>query len=415
MNEVRNILIGFELRREFSQFCYYDRKAQDPISIPMKVGTNEYEFSTHLSKKKGEDTWRFGMEADYFASQEGWIGIDSLYDLCESVEPVMVDEEERQPFELMGEFLKETLKMLGIAEPIAHISGLMITTEELSRNMVLNLRKACMYAGFEKGQFFVQDFHESFYYHTFYQRPEIWNRRVALFHFHDDKVSYEDLILNPKPRPMAVTLTKGKTIELNPNPKERDMEFYQLIQDSFKNYLFSGVFLTGEGFDKAWAVKSIALLCKNQRKVFYGNNLFAKGACYAVKERLEEHNLKGYLYEGQDLVKTNIGMEMTIQGTQAYYSMVMAGVNWYEAEKECEFLLDDTSELVFSVHNMESQERTRYRMQLSNLPQRPNKTTRIHLSVEFESPHKCQIVAKDMGFGEMYASSGQIWTDLLEV
>lgn len=43
--------------------------------------------------------------------------------------------------------------MPSIAEPIAHINGLMITTEELSRNMVLNLRKLVCITGFEKVSF----------------------------------------------------------------------------------------------------------------------------------------------------------------------------------------------------------------------------------------------------------------------
>ena len=50
--------------------------------------------------------------------------------------------------------------------------------------------------------------------------------------------------------------------------------------------------ITGEGFDQQWAQQSVKLLCHQGRKVFYGNNLFAKGACIAGKDRLEDKKIK---------------------------------------------------------------------------------------------------------------------------
>ena len=44
MNEVRNIQIGFELKRDFSQLCYFDRRSGEPVSVPTKTGTSLYEF-----------------------------------------------------------------------------------------------------------------------------------------------------------------------------------------------------------------------------------------------------------------------------------------------------------------------------------------------------------------------------------
>ena len=59
---------------------------------------------------------------------------------------------------------------------------------------------------------------------------------------------------------------------------------------------YSSLFLVGEGFDREWAKASIPVLCRNHCHVFYGNNLFAKGACYAAWEKVEEKNLKNYLF-----------------------------------------------------------------------------------------------------------------------
>ena len=37
MNEVRNILVGFDFGEKVSQLCYYDRREGEPVSLPVKV------------------------------------------------------------------------------------------------------------------------------------------------------------------------------------------------------------------------------------------------------------------------------------------------------------------------------------------------------------------------------------------
>ena len=94
-----------------------------------------------------------------------------------------------------------------------------------------------------------------------------------------------------------------------------------------------------------------------------------KGPALPPGEKAEERSLKGYLFLGNDLVRHNVGMEMTISGSPAYYPMIQAGVNWYEAEKECELILDGTEDLVFVVSDMESGKKNRYTMHLPAIAQ----------------------------------------------
>lgn len=415
MNEIRNIMVGFDLGIERSQICYYDRKADEPISIPVKVGTSEYEFPTVLCKKAGEKLWHYGIEAEYFRDKEEYIDVPSLYALANDTKSVNIDEKSYEPYELIGEYLKAALSLLGVSQPIDQIGGIVITTKKLTRNLVLNLRKACQYMGFGLGEFLIQDYDESFYYHTFCQKKEIWNRRVGLFTFEKNQVTYKDLTLHAKSHPMNVQLQKGKGVNLSDEPKKRDEEFLTFANEMLNSHIYSSIFIMGDGFDQSWAINSVGLLCKNHRKVFQGTNLFAKGACYAAKERMEDHNLKGYLYEGEDLIHTNISMDMVVQGTDATYPIIKAGVNWYEAVKEFELILDDKNELVFVVQDFEQNKRNRYKMSLKGLPDRPKKTTRLSVRVEFEAVDLCKFVVTDLGFGELFESSGLVFTETLKL
>ena len=73
--------------------------------------------------------------------------------------------------------------------------------------------------------------------------------------------------------------------------------------------------MVGDGFDQEWAQRSTPYLCRNQRHVFYGNNLYVKGACYGAKEKCGEENLKGYLYISSSLVRKNVSMEVVTGGS----------------------------------------------------------------------------------------------------
>ena len=236
---------------------------------------------------------------------------------------------------------------------------------------------------------------------------------MALFTFDQDEVAFSKLVMDKKTKPVQVSVKRGKRVTLHQDAVARDFDFYELIQESIGNEVFSSIFLVGEGFDREWAVRSVPLLCRHQRHVFYGNNLFAKGACYGAKEKVEERNLKGYLYAGNDMVRLNVGMDMMVFGTPAYHSLISAGVNWYEAVGDCELLMDDTEELTFVVSNMENTRKERYSMTLPGLPKRPPKATRLHLHLEFESANRCKIDVEDMGFGEMYPSSGLKWQETM--
>ena len=48
-------------------------------------------------------------------------------------------------------------------------------------------------------------------------------------------------------------------------------------------------------------------------------------------------------------------------------------------------------------------------MRLPHLPQRPDRATRLRLTVYFSSPTHCHLEVEDLGFGELYRSSGLTW------
>lgn len=94
--------------------------------------------------------------------------------------------------------------------------------------------------------------------------------------------------------------------------------------------------------------------------------------------------------------------------------MINAGINYYMAYFECEFILDGTDELVFFTRSIHG-ESMAHKVRLTDLPKRPNRATRIHMEITFTAKDKCRIRLEDMGLGELYKSSGKKWEAVIEL
>ena len=78
MNETRDLIIGIDLRNDSSQLCYYDRNADEPRSLPVKVGSSQYEVPTCLCRRVEQKDYCIGIEAEYFAREKGGFLIEDL-------------------------------------------------------------------------------------------------------------------------------------------------------------------------------------------------------------------------------------------------------------------------------------------------------------------------------------------------
>ena len=386
---MRNIIVGIDLNRKAPQICYYDRYTKDTQTAPMKSGNEDMSFQDILEK---------------------------LDDLTESS---MLSDEKRQSMmrdlETQGtELLMRTFMTLGIEKPGRQIDGIMVTAEVLTRPLVTLIQGMYHNLGIDREHAFIQDYRESMYYHTMYQKQELWTRNVGLFQFSGRSVTFYSMGMDNMTRPIRVQIEEGITIHLSEDRRKWDEQFYNMANASLRQNMYTSLFLMGDTFDKSWAGRSIGLLCKGGRKVFVVDNLFARGACYAAREKTEGKRLGDYIFLGEELVRTNIGMDMIIQGAETYYPLISAGVNWYETEKTCECLLAGPPELVFTISSMEDGLKRLSRMKLTGMPERPPKTSRIRMHLSYASPKRCVIEVEDLGFGEFYPSSGRVWREIWE-
>ena len=97
MNEIRDLIIGIDFGKDYSQICYYDRKGEEPCSVSMKVGAQEFEAPTCICRRGEHKEYTIGLEAVYFAREKGGQMVDDLYGICKKEDNVQILGEQVEP------------------------------------------------------------------------------------------------------------------------------------------------------------------------------------------------------------------------------------------------------------------------------------------------------------------------------
>lgn len=387
IKELNEIIVGFDLGRDFSQITFYNHKNTEPVTVRTVEGQEKYLIQT---------------PKDLFP---------------------LVEENVELGLTLLSNFFKECFTMISASDPGKQIR-IMVTMDKMEVPWTNSIPEALSMLGIKRERVHLQDHRESFFCYTLNQKKELWNYKVALFEYDDTKITAYELSINYKTRPALVTVTQMADLNLDKEVRgkmkdeewneQRDNSFLELIQYVFENKTFSSIFLIGDNFDKTWAVQSLRYLC-NKRHVFQGRNLFTKGACYGAMMKAGTTKIGDFLYVSEAMVEVNVGMQMIIRGKDSYYICINAGINWYEAYHTCEFILDGTQEITLFTKPIDGSPAKSHSILLEGLPKRPNKTTRIQLQVSFLSAHQCKAWVKDMGFGELYPAKGHSLEIILDV
>ena len=422
----RKVAVGYDLGRTFAQISYCGLEETEPETVSAVAGTEQYNIPVVLCKRSGVGQWYYGKEAIKLAKEENGILVEDLLTLAERGEDVLVEGEAFDPAALLTLFVKRSLSLLNIRIQLSQIEAFMFTVEELTPRMVDVLGKVAAGLSLKTEYICFQNHLESFYAYTLHQSRELRKSNVMIFEYH---TALKTLCLecNERTSPRVVVIEQRNYPEMerriwNEEPEirkkqmgELDMLFADIAGRELKDRSVSTIFLLGDGFKENWAKESLRLLCRN-RRVFQGNNLYSKGACYGMMERLHPgEEWKEHVYLGDDKLKSNIGIRALRRGEDSYYAILDAGINWYEASSDFDVILESGNTVDFVITPLTGGKVTYRSLSLEGLPQRPARTTRLNIHMEMTAVNQAAVTIEDMGFGEMFKSSGKAWTQTIIV
>lgn len=400
----KNLYIGVDLNDKYALLSYFTETMTEPETVSTIAGSEIYQIPLSLYKKKGIGQWYFGQDAKNMAKAEGGACIDDLYRRAYETEKIEIEEKFYDTKDLLAVFFRKILMLPRRLSGEMKIASLGITVSDLNAKTTEMLREVMKKIGIEKEQFFMIDYKESFYYYALNQDKELWGHDVALFSYEEESLKEYYLHRNENTTPQMIDLIEEDYGKLN---GDRDLEFTSIIKKAFMGKIVSSIFLVGAGFEGDWMKQSIQMLCRG-RRAFLGKNLYSKGVCYAacVKAGIIPWE---FVYIGDNKLQFNVSLKVRDGEKVAFYSLLSAGDSCYEETAECEVILDDAPRIDFWLQYPKSREAKIESLELTNLPKRENKTTRLRILLKPLSEEEVEVQIKDLGFGELYKSSDQVW------
>ncbi len=396
--------LGIDLNDRYAMISFYQLNNKEPDTVSTVAGSECYQIPLILAKRKGIGQWYYGDEAKKMAKSCEMICVDSLLRRATAGESILIEDETFEAEELLSLFLKKLMQLPQKLGNPAFCDRLVITVDRLTRENMDVFWKIAPKLGLKKNQFMVIDHKESFYYFVFHQQEALWLHDVYLFEYENGSMHYYGLNRNLRTTPQVVTILESRKVSLS---EDKDSAFLEVEQQAFENKIISSVYLVGDGFDGEWMQASLTFLCRG-RRAFMGNNLFSKGACYAAKVRDEEESWP-YIYMGENEMKFNLSLKTKNHGHLEFYNLISAGKNWYETRGECEVILSGTEEIDFWKQLPNSREAKIETLELTDLPKRPDRTTRLRIIASPVSDDKVEIEIRDLGFGEIFRSTDKTW------
>lgn len=418
------IVVGYDLCDGYSQISYYIADSDNVETLSSVAGSEVFNIPTVLCKREGVNQWFYGKEAIRYAQENQGILIENLLGLALDGEPIQIEGNSFQPAALLTLFMKRSLGMLSQVSSVDRIAAMMITCEKMDYKTLEVLNQVVSNLGLKTDKIFFQSHTESFYNYMIHQPEELWRLQTMLCEYRENVIRVYRMECNKYTTPIVAFIDEAEYpfVSYDPMPeaeslradKQRrmDEEFSELLERLCQNQMISSVFLIGEQFSEEWMKESLRYLCKG-RRVFQGNNLYSKGACYGMMERLQESDAgKNHVFLGNEKLKFNVGMKILRRGQESYLALLDAGVNWFEAETELEFYLNEGNAVELVLTSLVGRNSKLARIVLEELPEGISRL-KIHLYLEDENHMVVEL--EDLGFGVFREATHRIWKEEIEL
>ncbi len=418
-------IIGYDLSDDYSQISYTQAGEDWVETLSSVAGEENLRIPTVLCKKQGVNQWFYGNEALRNENEDG-ILIRNLLKLAVDGETVLVDGKEFSPVALLTLFVKRSLGLIAQLGDTAKIDSLVFTCRQMEPRLLEVLGEVVTGMKLKTDKVYFISHTESYYYYMLHQPAELWKFKSLLvdYHWGARELAVYQMEANQRTQPVAVFIDQGHVDmnylplatdenSLTENEKSRlDQQFLGGIRELCMNQMISSVYLIGEGFQGQWMQESLKYLCKG-RRVFQGNNLFSKGACYYLLELLQPSEVgQQNILLGQDNLRTNIGMTIFRQGQESYLALLDAGVKWFEADKSIEFYLQDSNQVELMITPLMERRSSTAKLILTDLP---GDISRLKMDLCFKSPNLLSVCVEDLGFGSIRPATGRVWQEELKI
>lgn len=405
------LVIGYDLCTDYCRISCYKEGQDEPEDLIFSNDEDPYVIQNSICKKKGEDVWLIGEEAYQTALFGGGAIVDKLLRLVSVGGIATFDKVTYTAEDLMVHFLDETLKLLFKARKTSKIDEIMFSVQALSSQVLDVIIRAMKRLGVERKRIHIISHTESYLYFVLSQKRELWSNLAILYDLSGDGLNYYELEILRGMQP-NVAYAKRTFLEEGFSPdiletaagrRMGDSIMTKCVERMLANKLVSSCYLSGKamGSCQSWGQGFLKVLCE-RRRVFYIENMFAKGAVYAALEYLRERSAYPFTLLCEGRISVDIALEAYRNGTAKNLELARIGNNWYETKTDFDLIPEGEQALRLRIRKIGERNYRYVEIPLSEIPKRPDKCTRLGVSLVFTSENTFTVTVRDKGFGEFY-------------
>ncbi len=412
------VAIGYDVNEYYAQISYVT-EGTEPETLQFVFRNEEGNVETALCKRNGVNQWFCGKEAVKKGVSGEGVLIEHLWSLLSEKETIRIEKQEYEVVQLCNLFLSKTLswaiqQLEEICQESVEVEALVLTSDPWNEEILRKMDVLLQNLPVSREKIFFQGHEESLFSYLVHQPQRLLGYETGVFDLTGETLVSYRIEMNHKTRPIVTTVHKevvsdivrkkhyASIMEHDRQLEQLDQKLMWYAQDFIKGRIVTGLYLIGEGFQGEWYRESLKVLCRN-RKVFAGNNIFSKGACYSAFERVWRTQVsEDFVFFGKDMLRYNIGLSMWNADTEEYYPLLDAGTKWYDADASVTFMMEDADTIELKIMPIDGKGMYIHKLQLENLPTRPFRSYRMSLTADMESACGLKICVRDEGFGEIY-------------
>lgn len=378
MDTTGGLIIGIDIQEEFSQVCFYDLDNGQPQNVLFADGRAVTANPVRLS------AWS--------PDEDGTV----LKQVTELIAGLIA--QVKKVSKVPG------VEKIGIAVSLFQIEIL---------NMIAAAMEQLMYA---PEQWTVIGHEECYAFYAYNQKKELYSSGVMLLDYEADGI-HAHIMQDGKYNGVQFIMESSHVLDnelvrrvyAGEQPLEQiEPVLVDWLKEITATRVLSSVYLTGKGFDAAVFPPELTKFLCARRKVFAGQNLFVKGACYCAYEESGSTGLNGVILGCRNRVTTGIEVDILERAAAKRLRIVKPGVNWYMAGRKMDFILEDMTKIVLIMRPCDGSGDYQEIIELRDFPYRAGKMTRIELEIRFQADDRCTVTVRDKGFGEFVKSSGRV-------
>ncbi len=171
------------------------------------------------------------------------------------------------------------------------------------------------------------------------------------------------------------------------------------------------VICLGGGFEMKWTKETVEKVFPNSKIITMKNSkgIVCQGACIAAAIEVGLIKNKSYNIKDFNVINYDIGLKAVTDKKEQFIALIEKGSFWWQKHTEKIFILnceinDDTYLKIYS-RNEIGEENILAQVELSDLPKRPKKTTKLKISINFKLYNVININIKDCGLGEFFKAT----------